>query len=381
MKKILFLTVRDPFSGRFSGDVIRSKKFVEYFAKKNNVQVLALGKNNSLKNSKRLSVRLFKNENFFIILFRCLISLLRSKPLHLNFFYSSALKRYLKLNIKSYDLIFCQSIRSFQYLPEIKKNIILDVGDLYSKNYYQTYKNLFFFNPLKFIYYIESKLVKKYEQLCFSKSNKILLFSKKEIQEIKNVPKNKKIQINFGIDKIKKIYKFSKTNYKIVFIGNIKYAPNRQACIRFIKDIFPKIKKLFPNIEFHILGEIYLIDKYFFMKKPGVHLKGKIKNLEPYLSNVICGLANLNISTGVQTKLLTYMSYGIPSICSKKVYENFDKVKSNKINYYKNDEDLLNLIVKMTKDSSFCNKISNRSIKTVQNFKWQKVLKTFDSFI
>ncbi len=381
MKKILFLTVRDPFSGRFSGDVIRSKKFVEYFAKKNNVQVLALGKNNSLKNSKRLSVRLFKNENFFIILFRCLISLLRSKPLHLNFFYSSALKRYLKLNIKSYDLIFCQSIRSFQYLPEIKKNIILDVGDLYSKNYYQTYKNLFFFNPLKFIYYIESKLVKKYEQLCFSKSNKILLFSKKEIQEIKNVPKNKKIQINFGIDKIKKIYKFSKTNYKIVFIGNIKYAPNRQACIKFIKDIFPKIKKLFPNIEFHILGEIYLIDKYFFMKKPGVHLKGKIKNLEPYLSNVICGLANLNISTGVQTKLLTYMSYGIPSICSKKVYENFDKVKSNKINYYKNDEDLLNLIVKMTKDSSFCNKISNRSIKTVQNFKWQKVLKTFDSFI
>ena len=207
MKKILFLTVRDPFSGRFSGDVIRSKKFVEYFAKKNNVQVLALGKNNSLKNSKRLSVRLFKNENFFIILFRCLISLLRSKPLHLNFFYSSALKRYLKLNIKSYDLIFCQSIRSFQYLPEIKKNIILDVGDLYSKNYYQTYKNLFFFNPLKFIYYIESKLVKKYEQLCFSKSNKILLFSKKEIQEIKNVPKNKKIQINFGIDKIKKIYR------------------------------------------------------------------------------------------------------------------------------------------------------------------------------
>jgi len=381
VKKILFLTVRDPFSGRFSGDVIRSKKFVEYFAKKNNVQVLALGKNNSLKNSKRLSVRLFKNENFFIILFRCLISLLRSKPLHLNFFYSSALKRYLKLNIKSYDLIFCQSIRSFQYLPEIKKNIILDVGDLYSKNYYQTYKNLFFFNPLKFIYYIESKLVKKYEQLCFSKSNKILLFSKKEIQEIKNVPKNKKIQINFGIDKIKKIYKFSKTNYKIVFIGNIKYAPNRQACIKFIKDIFPKIKKLFPNIEFHILGEIYLIDKYFFMKKPGVHLKGKIKNLEPYLSNVICGLANLNISTGVQTKLLTYMSYGIPSICSKKVYENFDKVKSNKINYYKNDEDLLNLIVKMTKDSSFCNKISNRSIKTVQNFKWQKVLKTFDSFI
>ena len=117
------------------------------------------------------------------------------------------------------------------------------------------------------------------------------------------------------------------------------------------------------------------------MKKHGVHIKGKIKNLEPYLSNVICGLANLNISTGVQTKLLTYMSYGIPSICSRKVYENFDKLKASKIDYYKSDKEFINLIIKMKKNSSYCNKISNRNIKTAQNFKWRKVLKTFDSFI
>ncbi len=381
MKKILFLTVRDPFSGRFSGDVIRSKKFVEYFSKKNNVQVLALGKGNKIKNSKRLSIKIFKKENFIIILFRCLFSVFKLKPLHLSFFYSSELKEYLRKNIEIYDLIFCQSIRSFQFLPKVNKNIILDVGDLYSKNYYQTYKYLFFLNPLKIIYYIESKLVKKYEQFCFSRSNKILLFSKHEIKEIKNISKNKKVQIDFGIEKIKKIYKFSKKNYKIVFIGNIKYAPNRQACFKFINNIFPKIKKLIPNVEFHIFGEIYSIDRYFFMKKPGIHVKGKIKNLDPYLSNVICGLANLDISTGVQTKLLTYMSYGIPAICSQKVYKNFDKIKSNKIDYYKNDEDFINLIIKMKNDSSYSNKVSNRSIKTIQRFKWKKVLASLDNFI
>ncbi len=381
MKKILFLAARDPFSGRFSGDVIRSKKFVEYFSKKNKIEVFALGKNKSIKNSKTLSIKLFKRENVLVIFLRCIISLLKLRPLHLNFFYSSDLKQNLKQNIETYDLIFCQSIRSFQHLPEVKKEIILDVGDLYSKNYYQTYENLYFLNPLKLIYLIESKLVKKYEHFCFSKSNKILLFSKREIKEIKNISKIQKIQINFGIDKIKKIYKFSKKNYKIIFIGNIKYAPNRQACLKFIKNIFPKIKRLFPNVEFHILGEIYLLDKLVFMKKHGVHIKGKIKNLEPHLSNVICGLANLNISTGVQTKLLTYMSYGIPSICSRKVYENFDKLKASKIDYYKSDREFINLIIKMKKNSSYCNKISNRNIKTAQNFKWQKVLKTFDSFI
>ena len=149
---------------------------------------------------------------------RCIISLLKLRPLHLNFFYSSDLKQNLKQNIETYDLIFCQSIRSFQHLPEVKKEIILDVGDLYSKNYYQTYENLFFLNPLKLIYLIESKLVKKYEHFCFSKSNKIFLFSKKEIKEIKNILKIKKIQINFGIDKIKRFISLVKKTIKLFLL-------------------------------------------------------------------------------------------------------------------------------------------------------------------
>ena len=156
---------------------------------------------------------------------------------------------------------------------------------------------------------------------------------------LKNIEKNKIIQINFGIDKIKNLYKYNKNNYKIIFIGNIKYTPNRQACLNFIKQIFPKLKSKFSNIEFHVFGEIRDIDKNFFMRTEGVKFYGKIKNLEPYLSKVICGLANLNISTGIQTKLLTYMSYGIPSISSKQVIENFDKISSNKknVNIYKID--------------------------------------------
>ena len=34
-------------------------------------------------------------------------------------------------------------------------------------------------------------------------------------------------------------------------------------------------------------------------------------------------LANLKIATGIQVKVLTYMSHGLPVICTKKVAENF----------------------------------------------------------
>ena len=45
IKKLLFITPRNPFSGRFSGDVVRAKKFTEHFKKKFSVTLLTLDKN------------------------------------------------------------------------------------------------------------------------------------------------------------------------------------------------------------------------------------------------------------------------------------------------------------------------------------------------
>ena len=46
MKKILFITTRNPFSGRYSGDVIRAKKFVKHLSKKYQMSVVSLSQKN-----------------------------------------------------------------------------------------------------------------------------------------------------------------------------------------------------------------------------------------------------------------------------------------------------------------------------------------------
>ena len=382
MKKILFISVRDPFSERYSGDVIRSKKFVQYLSKKNNVEIACLDSTNKVTTSKRLTIRTFKRDNPLQCVINIIMSLIKLKPLHFSFFHSAEIKEFINDNYQNYDVIFCQSIRSFQFLSDkIYKKIILDMGDLYSKNYYQTAKELSFLNPLKVIYYFESIFVKKFENYCLKTADITLLFSKREIGLLKDFKKNKIVQINFGIDKIKNLYKHNKNNYKIIFIGNIKYTPNRQACLHFIKNVFPKLKSKFSNIEFHVFGEVRDIDKDFFLRAEGVKFYGKVKNLEPYLSKVICGLANLNISTGIQTKLLTYMSYGIPSVSSKKVLENFDKISSHKMIFYKSNSDLINLIIKFKENKFFSNQYSKRSLSEIKKFKWEKVLKIFDKIV
>ena len=253
----------------------------------------------------------------------------------------------------------------------IKK--ILDMGDLYSNNYYQTFKTKGFLNLTRFIYFIESKLMKSYENLCFKKFDKIFLFSKKEINTLK-INKNKIKQINFGIEKVNNKFRFNKKNYKIIFIGNIKYLPNRIACKNFIKNELPEIRKIYKEIEFHIIGEISKLDKFFWQKKGSIRIHGKVKKLDPLLSNVFCGIANLNISSGIQTKLLTYMSYGIPSISSKKVIDNFDALRSSSLPRYKKSEELIKLIFKLKTNKKYSQSISKKSLSIIKFFKWEKIL-------
>ncbi len=375
MKKILFITIRNPFSGKFSGDVIRSEKFIQFLSKKNYVDVISIDENTDKQIKKKIRYFAFKDINFLYKFFNILFSVLRLKPMQLGYFYSPKIKRFVEENSKKYDLFFFQTIRAAQYIPknEIKKSV-LDMGDLYSRNYNQMYKKLFFLNPLKIIYLIESLLIKKYENFCFDRFSKILLFSKNEINTVNKEFKKKLLQANFGIDEIKKKYKFDKKNYKIIFIGNIKYIPNRQACYQFINKVFPKIIAKYPEIEFHIIGEISILDKFILEKKSNVKVFGRVKNLIPLLNRTICGMANLDVSSGIQTKILTYMSYGIPTVCSYQVAKSFDAINKSKVNFYKNEKDMLELIYKFKESKKFSLSASNRSLKLISQFKWEKVL-------
>lgn len=375
MKKILFISNRNPFSGRYSGDVIRAKKFINFLSRNNYVKVISSNSEDIVKKDSKFSYEGFKNSNLILKFINVVISFFKLRPMQLGYFYSPKIKEFVNKNHENYDLIFFQSFRSAQYLPKnFIKTSILDMADLVSKNYEQTSKKLFFLNPIRFVYLLESFFLKKYENFCFNNFDKILLHSRKEIKTL-NIKYQKKItQYSFGIDTIKSKYRFNTKNHKIIFVGNIKYVPNREACYEFIKRILPSLHKIYPKIEFHIIGEISNIDKFFLKKKRNVKVIDKVDNLDPYLNKVICGVANLSISSGIQTKLLTYMSYGIPSVCSQQVAKNFDAIKESKISFYRNDKEMIKMILKFKKNRTFSQACSRRSLKTIKKFKWDKVL-------
>ena len=372
MKRILFISTRSPYSGRYSGDVLRSQKIINLLEKNYNLDICCLSKEKV--NIKKTNLTVFNYPNFFLKILFCLISFIRFRPIHFGLFYSNEMNLFVQNNANNYDYLFFYHIRSSQYLPKnFYGKTIIEMGDLYSENYFQTYNYLKIYNPLKYIYFLESLLTIKLEKKIFDIFDKIILFSKNDVRKISNKFKNKIFQIDESVEKIIKKFSFSKKSSKILFIGNINYLPNFLACRDFIKNIFPKLKLQYPQIKFLVIGEINEINKKLLSIDQSVEILGPKNNLSSYIKNSICGLANLKIASGVQGKVLTYMSFGLPVICSQRVAQNF----GSNVLTYKNETDLIKIIISLKNNKSKSIVYSKKSLKFSKNLNWRNVSKKY----
>ena len=102
MKKILFITTRNPFSGRYSGDVIRAKKFVKHLSKKYQMSVVSLSQKNQEISGKNFIFHGYKSDNIILRIVYIFTNLINLRPLQLGYFYSKKISEF----ILTFPLIF-----------------------------------------------------------------------------------------------------------------------------------------------------------------------------------------------------------------------------------------------------------------------------------
>ena len=371
MGKILFISSAPLSLETLDGKEKRALSILKSLSRKNKIDIACIDQNPKI-NKKKIH---FCNEetrfqiNFFSRLFNVFLALLKLKPLQNGYFFSKEMANFIDDNKDSYDTIIFHLIRCCQYLPsEFRGKTILEMTDLISVRDQQIIKSLSIVNPLKYLYILERFLMKRYEKEVSNQFDKIVFISRKELFEAgKFIDKDKIAIVENTFDIQKKIFKFKKSNNKIIFLGNINYLPNKLACREFSKKILPRINEKYPNITFHIVGKINTFDKFFFKFYRNVIVHGPISNLKSVFINSICGICNVKIATGFQNKILNYMSYGIPTVASKESFIK-DLFKKNKdIGVCSNNQELIKIILQLKENKGFANKLSKNSLNTVKN--------------
>ena len=385
MGKILFVSTTPISLKTFDGKEKRALSILKSLSKSNKIDIVCIDQQLNKKKIRFCNQEIRFKINFFLRIFNTIFSLVRLQPLQNGYFFSKQMFSYIEQNKNDYDTMIFHLIRSCQYLPsDFYGKTILEMTDLVSVRDEQIIQNLKIINPLKYLYMLERFLIKRYEKNISNKFDKVVFISTKELYQAKKFIDKDKIQVieNF-FNPESKIYKFSKKNNKIVFLGNINYLPNKLACHEFSKKILPEINKKYPEVSFHIVGKINLLDKLFFKLHKNVKVHGPIANLKTVFKESICGICNVKIATGFQNKILNYMSFGIPAITSKESFDSSLFRKNKDVYVYSTNEELVKLIFSLKENKKISNKLSKNSYQTLKNkfsplkifIKYRKIVK------
>lgn len=100
----------------------------------------------------------------------------------------------------------------------------------------------------------------------------------------------------------------------MVFVGGFKHTPNIDACVWFVRDIFPRVKARVPQAKFRIVGSGPTQEVLDLGRVDGVEVVGFVKDTREPLSKAAISVAPLRYGAGMKGKVVEALSMGLPIV-------------------------------------------------------------------
>lgn len=216
------------------------------------------------------------------------------------------------------DLLYVDGLGMTQYAEKIRSvPVVVDLHDsltlLYSRLVKREKRLL-----KKLQTYLGQRSFKKLEESLWKFCALIITNSKVDEKIIKNLaPLGNTLTIPNGVD----VDYFApitepQDKNKLIFTGVMNYAPNEDAALYFAKDIFPLVKRSFPNVEFWVVGSGPSAAIQSLACQPGVHVTGRVDDVRPFLQSANIFVSPLRYGAGIKNKVLAAMAMGKPIVAT-----------------------------------------------------------------
>ena len=359
------------------GDKLRAFHQIRELSKKHEIYLFALNQGKLKKEYlSKLEAYCTKIEvlslNKPIIFWNLLIGLFFSKlPLQVAYFFKkSARKKVHSFLINNkVDHIFCQLIRTSEYVKDIKSiPKTLDYMDALSRGMERRIDKAPLY--LKPFIKIETTRLKRYEHFIFPAFENKTIISEQDRNLIVHANNQKIAIIRNGVDQEFFKPRDIPKKYDLVFTGNMSYPPNVDGVCYLVEYILEELWKSNPNISLAIVGAnpTSRVQK---LAQKNVTVTGWVDDIRDYYASSTLFIAPMQIGTGLQNKLLEAMAMKIPCITSP-LANNALKAEHNKnILIAKELEEYVEAILKLLNNKDFANKIAEEGLHFVnKNYNW-----------
>lgn len=326
--RVLYLCHRLPYPPD-KGDKIRAFNEIRALSKRHRIHLLALS-DSEISDLSPLAAYCDRVEVFPIqrsgAYFRAAMGILSSRPLTLSFFDSADLRQRAEelARTEQFDLVVVYSSSMAPYAePFIRAGApaVLDMVDVDSAKWeqYARYAAL----PMRPVYALESRRMQEYEQSLAGVFERIVLATGNETRLFKKLaPDARAATVPNGVDlDFFRPLDLPRTPHPtLVFTGQMDYFANVDGMVHFARNILPRLRERFPELELLIVGRSPAREVRALDELPGVHVTGAVGDVRPFLARAWAFVAPLRIAQGVQNKVLEAMAMNLPVVCTDKVF-------------------------------------------------------------
>ena len=375
--KILMLTPYLPYP-LFSGGQIRSYNLLKNLSQKHEITLFSFIRSDKEKQYLKY-LKPFCNQ---VIIFKrrqawdprnLLLALFTPYPFLVSLYLSSSFRRAITEELRNgnYDLIHAETFYIMPNLPQTKVPTLL-VEQTIEYLVYQQFVRDFKLWLLKPLLYFDVLKINLWEKYYWRRATRLAAMSDSDKQIMTQSVKDKKVDVVAnGVD----VKFFSgvkpKPGQVVLFIGNFKWLPNRDAAQFLAKAIWPKIVASLPQAALLIVGR-NPTKEILKLAQAGIKIEGDVADIRTAFAKASVLLAPIRNGRGTKYKVLEAMASGLPVVTTKLGIEGIDAKDS--VLVVESAADLDSQTIKVLQDQRLAAKLADKAKKIVYNqYNWETI--------
>ncbi len=315
----------------------------------------------------------------FTILMNLVRAFFNGTPLQVGYFYSKeAQQKVDELILKHQpDHIYCQLIRTAEYVKKYSKiPKTLDYMDVFSKGMERRKSTESFF--LKPIFAMEYRRLLKYEHDVFTYFTNKTIISEQDKNLIPHPQKQEIKVIPNGVDTDYFKPQVFKKEFELLFNGNMNYPPNVESVEYLVNKIMPLVWKKMPVVRLLISGSEPNA-KVLALRSDRVVVSGWIDDVRENFAKSKILVAPMQISIGLQNKLLEAMAMQLPCITSTLANNALGAKHNEQILVADTPEQYAMYIIELLENEAKSKEIALNGYQyVINNFDWQSTCKALE---
>ncbi len=174
----------------------------------------------------------------------------------------------------------------------------------------------------------------------------------------------------------------AQTAETLVYSGSLTYAPNKEAVVWFLEEIFPSILAVRPNVTLKVLGATADLDVAYWESQRPVKFIGLVEDVRPYIWDASVNIVSLLSGSGTRLKIMESLALGTPIVSTSKGAEGLLITPEEHYLQANTATDFSSAVVRLLDDATLHDKLRSAG-RTVVEEKYERdaVGKQFESLL